>query len=78
MCKEMKRADGQIDIQKSDFMCLFSFLQYLYLYISLFLYIYIYVYIQRHIQRDYDIADAVHSPKLWRPPKNKQKNQKFP
>ena len=37
MCKEMKWADGQIDIRKPYFMRLLSFLPYLYFYISLFI-----------------------------------------
>ena len=63
MCKEMKGACGQIDIQKPDFVGLFSFWQYSYLYNSLLICL---LYTQQRIQWDFDIADSVSSPKLWR------------
>ena len=59
--KEMKWADGKIDIQKPDFMRLFLFLQYLYLYISLSI---CSLNTQQRIHRDFGTA-----PKLWRPKK---------
>ena len=58
----MKWADGQIDIQKPDFMRLYLSSQYLYPYISLLI---CSLYTQRRIQRDFDIVDAVSAPKFW-------------
>ena len=66
MCKEMKWADEQIDIQKPDFMRLFLFLQYSYFYVRLSISS---LDTHRRIQRDFDTADVVSSPKFWHPKK---------
>ena len=79
MCKEMKRADGQIDIQKPDFMCLFSFLQYSYLYISLFnssLFIYSNVPAEFGYRRCGIIAQTLAPPPPPPPPQKKKKSKK--
>ena len=79
MCKEMKWADGQIDIRKPYSMRLLSFLQYLYFYMSLFI---CSSYTHRRIQQDsisrmwYDLPNSAPTPPPLSLQKKKAKRQK--